>query len=106
MAISQKEELTNEQKATNDLKSAMDSVNLVNKLVSANTYTAENASEQVLNTIDRNYRHCSIVLKREWVIANTTEDLTPFNNAVTTGKNYIVAANTASNANVANIKID
>ena len=56
---------------------AMDSVNLINALVAQETLTDE---EQ--DTIDRNVAHLQhMVTKDYW----TTEDLTPFNDAITAG---------------------
>jgi hypothetical protein len=56
---------------------AMDSVNLINALVAQETLTDE---EQ--DTIDRNVAHLQhMVTKDYW----TTEDLSPFNDAITAG---------------------
>lgn len=55
-------ELTPEQKATQDLASADHSVTLINNLVADTAYTSATATEEVLNNIDRNYRHLNIVL--------------------------------------------
>jgi len=101
MTINENVELTPEEKATNDLRAAMDSVDLVNKLVSSSDQNPSNASEQVLNSLDRNYRHVEIVLKREWVVANNTSDKTPFTSAVTVAKAYITTAKSENNANAA-----
>lgn len=103
--MSTNEILTNEERANNDLASAMHSVDLVNELISNNTYTSVNASQDVLETIDRNYRHIEIVLQRDWVISNSSQDLTPFNTCATSGKDYIIAAKNANNANASGITI-
>ena len=56
---------------------AMDSVNLINDLMAQDSRTTE---EQ--ETVARNVEHLQImVAKSYW----TTEDLTPFNNAITAG---------------------
>jgi len=56
---------------------AMDSVNLINALMAQGSRTTE---EQ--DTVDRNVDHLQImVAKGYW----TTEDLAPFNNAITAG---------------------
>jgi hypothetical protein len=56
---------------------AMDSVNLINDLMAQDSRTTE---EQ--DTVARNVEHLQImVAKSYW----TTEDLTPFNNAITAG---------------------
>ena len=56
---------------------AMDSVDLINRLVALDSLTSE---EQ--DTVDRNVEHLQImVVKDYW----TTEDLTPFNDAITAG---------------------
>ena len=56
---------------------AMDSVNLINALMAQDSRTSE---EQ--DTVSRNVEHLQImVAKSYW----TTEDLTPFNNAITAG---------------------
>jgi hypothetical protein len=98
-------ELTPAEQATNDLRAAMDSVNLVNELVSSTEYTAANASENVLGSISRNYQHVDIVLKRDHVISNANQDLTPFENCVTVGKDYISAAIAANNPNIGDITV-
>ena len=56
---------------------AMDSVNLINELVAQETLTDE---EQ--DTIDRNVAHLQLMVTKDYW---TTEDLTPFNNAITAG---------------------
>lgn len=56
---------------------AMDSVNLINELMAQDSRTAE---EQ--DTVDRNVDHLEIMVAKDFW---TTEDLTPFNNAITAG---------------------
>ena len=56
---------------------AMDSVNLINTLVAQETLTDE---EQ--DTIDRNVAHLQLMVTKDYW---TTEDLTPFNDAITAG---------------------
>ena len=56
---------------------AMDSVNLINTLVAQETLTDE---EQ--DTIDRNVAHLQLTVAKDYW---TTEDLTPFNDAITAG---------------------
>lgn len=56
---------------------AMDSVNLINALVAQETLTDE---EQ--DTIDRNVAHLQLMVAKDYW---TTEDLTPFNDAITAG---------------------
>ena len=56
---------------------AMDSVNLINELVAQETLTDE---EQ--DTIDRNVAHLQLMVTKDYW---TTEDLTPFNDAITAG---------------------
>lgn len=58
-------------------RAAMDSVNLINQLVEKGDLT-----EEEKKTIDRNVEHLKIILGREYW---TTEDLTPFENAVSAG---------------------
>lgn len=57
---------------------AMDSVNLINDLVAKGNLDAEE-----LDTVDRNVRHLEIMLGRPFW---TSEDLTPFSDAVAAGK--------------------
>lgn len=57
---------------------AMDSVNLINDLVAKGNLDAED-----LDTVDRNVRHLEIMLGRPFW---TSEDLTPFSDAVAAGK--------------------
>lgn len=56
---------------------AMDSVNLINRLVAQASLTSE---EQ--DTVDRNVEHLQIMVAKDYW---TTEDLTPFNDAITAG---------------------
>ena len=56
---------------------AMDSVNLINALVAQDSLTSE---EQ--DTVDRNVEHLQLMVAKDYW---TTEDLTPFNNAITAG---------------------
>ena len=100
------EELTPEQHATNDLLAASDSVKLINKLIADTAYTAANASTNVLNNIDRNYRHLDIVLARDYVIANNGgANLAVYSTAAASGKAYIVAAKAANNTAATDINV-
>lgn len=56
---------------------AMDSVNLINALMAQDSRTTE---EQ--DTVDRNVDHLQIMVAKDYW---TTEDLAPFNNAITAG---------------------
>ena len=56
---------------------AMDSVNLINDLMAQDSRTTE---EQ--ETVARNVEHLQIMVAKDYW---TTEDLTPFNNAITAG---------------------
>ena len=100
------EELTLEQQATNDLLAASDSVTLINNLIADTAYTAANASANVLNSIDGNYRHLDIVLARDYVIANNGgANLAVYSTAAASGKAYIVAAKAANNTAAADIDV-
>ncbi len=56
---------------------AMDSVNLINDLMAQDSRTTD---EQ--DTVSRNVEHLQIMVAKDYW---TTEDLTPFNNAITAG---------------------
>tara|TARA_R100000278_G_scaffold32878_1_gene29851 strand:+ start:1733 stop:1960 length:228 start_codon:yes stop_codon:yes gene_type:complete len=56
---------------------AMDSVNLINGLMAQDSRTTD---EQ--DTVSRNVEHLRIMVAKDYW---TTEDLTPFNNAITAG---------------------
>ena len=56
---------------------AMDSVNLINALMAQDSRTTE---EQ--ETVARNVEHLQLMVARDYW---TTEDLTPFNNAIAAG---------------------
>ena len=56
---------------------AMDSVNLINALMAQESRTTD---EQ--DTVSRNVEHLEIMIAKDFW---TTEDLTPFNNAITAG---------------------
>lgn len=71
------DELTTEQQAAKQYSSTMDSVNLINKLLAKPVKTPAD-----LDTISRNVEHLKIMVAKDtW----TTEDLTPFHNAITAG---------------------
>tara|TARA_B100001939_G_scaffold227409_1_gene195752 strand:+ start:479 stop:700 length:222 start_codon:yes stop_codon:yes gene_type:complete len=60
-----------------DYSAAMDSVNLINALMAQDSRTTE---EQ--DTVARNVEHLQLMVAQDYW---TTEDLTPFNNAITAG---------------------
>jgi len=57
---------------------ASDSVTLINELVAVETLTTEQ-----VDTVSRNVEHLEIMVAKDYW---TTEDLAPFNSAVTAGK--------------------
>ncbi len=57
---------------------AGDSVTLINQLVAIETLTDEQK-----DTVDRNVQHLEIIVAKDYW---TSEDLTPFNSAITAGK--------------------
>ena len=57
---------------------AMDSVNLINDLMAQ-----ESRTEEDQDTVDRNVDHLKIIVAKDFW---TTEDLTPFNNAIIAGR--------------------
>ena len=77
-----KEELTPQQQAENDLRAAMDSVNLINDLIAQNQH-----SEEIDNSVRRNYKHLEIVLERDHIIADTS-DKSALTNAIAAGKAF------------------
>ena len=56
---------------------AMDSVNLINELMALDSRDTEQA-----DTVSRNVEHLQIMVAKDYW---TTEDLAPFNNAITAG---------------------
>ena len=60
---------------------AVDSVTLINKLVAIDTLTTEE-----VDTVSRNVEHLEIMVAKDYW---TTEDLAPFNAAITKGKTFI-----------------
>ena len=70
-------ELTAEQIAQH-YSAALDSVNLINELMAL-----ESRDEEETATVDRNVEHLEIMVARDYW---TTEDLTPFNDAIAAGK--------------------
>jgi hypothetical protein len=71
------ETLTAEEIAQN-YSAAGDSVTLVNQLVAIETLTDEQK-----DTVDRNVQHLEIMVAKDYW---TSEDLSPFNSAITAGK--------------------
>lgn len=76
------EELTEEQKVARQISAMGDSVDLINKLIAEGKHT-----EQVHDTIERNYRHLEIMLEKDH-IKNSGQDLTSFTAAIAAGKAY------------------
>jgi hypothetical protein len=74
------EDLTPEQIAQS-YSSAMDSVNLINALLAQSIHTDED-----LDTIHRNVQHLGIMTTKDYW---TTEDLTPFYEAISAGRALI-----------------
>ena len=70
------ETLTAEEIAQN-YSAALDSVNLINKLMALESRDAAQA-----DTVSRNVEHLKIMVAKDYW---TTEDLAPFNNAITAG---------------------
>ena len=71
------EESITAEEIANHYSAAMDSVNLINRLVAQSSLTQE---EQ--DTVSRNVEHLQIMVAKDYW---TTEDLTPFNDAITAG---------------------
>lgn len=61
---------------------AMDSVNYINELI-AGQHDATMSAEEKADAIDRNVSHLEIMVAKDFW---TTEDLTPFENAIAAGK--------------------
>jgi hypothetical protein len=76
------EQLTPQQMAENDLRAARDSVSLINELIAKNEH-----SEDIDNTVRRNYQHLEIVMQREHIVADTS-DKSDLTNAITAGKAF------------------
>ena len=70
-------ELTAEQIAQH-YSAALDSVDLINELMAL-----ESRDEEETATIDRNVEHLELMVAKDYW---TTEDLTPFNDAIAAGK--------------------
>ena len=71
------------EKATKQIASAMDSVNLINELIQSGS-----RAQNDLDTIKRNAHHLRIVLSREFV-ANSSEDLTPLQAAIEASDSFL-----------------
>ena len=80
--MAEKTELTPAQRATADLKAALDSVKLINDAVAAGTH-----SDEINARVEANWKHIQLVLQRPNVVADTT-DKTAYNSAVTAGKAF------------------
>lgn len=70
------EELTTEQIAKN-YSAALDSVNLINDLM-----TVSDQNDEQKNTVARNVEHLELMVAKDYW---TTEDLTPLNDAIKAG---------------------
>ena len=80
--MAEKTELTPAQRATADLKAALDSVKLINDAVAAGTH-----NDEINSRVEANWKHIELVLKRPNVVADTT-DKAAYNAAVTAGKAF------------------
>ncbi len=76
------EQLTDAEKATADLKAALDSVNLINEAIAAGIH-----DEDIDKRVEANWKHIELVLQREHVVADTS-DKSAFTAAVTAGKAF------------------
>lgn len=76
-------EVADSEKAANQVRSAMDSVTLINNLIAAG-----GRSEQELKTVSRNVEHLKVVINRD-VVKNSTEDLAPLNAAIEAGQTFM-----------------
>jgi len=76
------QDLTPQEMATNDLRAAADSVNLINQLIEKNEH-----SQEIDDTVRRNYQHLEIVMQREHIIADTS-DKGSLTNAIAAGKTF------------------
>jgi hypothetical protein len=77
------ENLTEEQRLQKQISAMFDSVNLINKLIEEGEHT-----DQIHDNIDRNFRHLEIMLEKD-NIKNSDVDLTPFEDAIIAGKEYV-----------------
>ena len=75
-------ELTDAEKATEDLKAALDSVNLINEAVAAGTH-----DENIDKRVEANWKHIELVLARPHVVADTSNK-SAYTAAVTAGKAF------------------
>jgi hypothetical protein len=78
-------ELTDAEKAAQQVGTAMDSVNLINNLIAA-----AGRSDEELSTVRRNVEHLKIVINRD-VVKNSAEDLAPLNAAIEAGTAFLAA---------------
>lgn len=76
-------ELTPEEELAKHISAMHDSVTLINSIVSGDA-----SDEETLDRVYRNYRHLEIMLARP-EIAESNEDLSAFNAAITAGTAYI-----------------
>ena len=74
------------------LTAAMDSVNLINE-VNAGTWNVENMEQSEINDmVQRNVDHLEIVLAyTEPDVVGSSDDKTPYTDAIATGNAYIAA---------------
>lgn len=86
-----KPELTEAQKVEKQISAMGDSVNLINKLIAEGKHT-----QQVHDTITRNYRHLEIMLDKDQ-IKNSGTDLKVFTDVIAAAKEYIKAPLDSSN---------
>lgn len=64
---------------------ALDSVNFINEII-AGQHDDRMTAEEKADAIDRNVAHLEIMLAKDFW---TTEDLTPFTQAIAAGKAYV-----------------
>ena len=79
------EATTDAEKAANQVKSAMDSVDLINNLLAD-----EGKTQEKVDTVRRNVEHLKIVVARD-VVKNSAEDLAPLHTAITAGDTFLAS---------------
>lgn len=78
--------LTNEQRTELHLKNALDSVTLIDQLVSDDVRT-----EEIYARVTANILHLEVILARDYIIADPT-DKTPYTDAIAAGRAFTAVA--------------
>jgi hypothetical protein len=83
------EPTVNSTEAQSAVTAALDSVTVIDNIVSGADEVSEQTVAEKADDADRNYRHIEIMMEKSWFSGTATSDQTAtLNEAITSGKTY------------------